>query len=124
MNRYQETRFSRFWVSEGILYFVYKPIVYLDYTTAKTIVRERLLFQRETAYPILCDTSGIADSEKSARDYLANDGSALAKAVAIVDYRKVSKILLRFYLMKNKPSTPTKIFRTKAQAIEFLTPYV
>ena len=119
----KETLYAKFWVTDGILYFIYKPITFLDFKTAKMIVDERLKFQHETQYPILCDAQGIKNSAKSARDYLANEGSTLAKAVAIVDNRYVAKVMLRFYLMKNKPLVPSKIYQTQEDALSFLNIY-
>jgi len=116
----KETSYAKFWVSDGILFFIYKPTTYLDYPTAKIIVDDRLRFQQETCYPILCNTQGIMNTVKSARDYLANEGSALTKAVAIVDNRYISKVMLRFYFMKNKPIVPSQIFNFQEDAITFL----
>ncbi|OBX23235.1 MULTISPECIES: DUF7793 family protein [Bizionia] len=116
----KENVYAKFWVSDGILFFIYKPIDYLDFPTAKIIVDDRLKFQQETQYPILCDTQGIKNSVKSARDYLANEGSTLAKAVAIVDNRIIANVMLRFYLLKNKPVVPSKIYHTQEEALNFL----
>ncbi|MFC5195452.1 hypothetical protein ACFPH8_08950 [Bizionia hallyeonensis] len=120
----KETPHAKFWITNGIMFFIYKPISFLDYPTAKKIVEERLKFQLETQYPILCDTQGIKNSAKSARDYLANEGSALTKAVAIVDNRHIANVMLRFYLMKNKPLVPSKICDTQEDALSFLNTYV
>ncbi|WP_417558496.1 hypothetical protein [Mesoflavibacter zeaxanthinifaciens] len=119
----KETPYAKFWVADGIMFFIYKPIVYLDYQTARIVVQDRLQFQRETAYPILCDTQGIKDSVKSARDYLAKEGSTLTKAVAIVDNRHIAKVMLRFYLIKNKPLVPSQIYQTQEKALTFLSKF-
>src|SRR5690606_23998089 len=116
----KETAYAKFWVSDGILFFVYKPLAYLDYQTAKIIVDDRLKFQQETCYPILCNTQGIKNSVKPARDYLAHEGSTLTKAVAIVDGRHISQVMLRFYLMKNKPLVPSQKFNGQEDALTFL----
>jgi thermostable 8-oxoguanine DNA glycosylase len=119
----KETIYAKFWVSDGIMFFIYKPIAYLDFQTAKMIVDQRLRFQKETQYPILCDTQGIKNSAKSARDYLANEGSTFAKAVAIVDNRHIANVMLRFYLIKNKPLVPSKIYETQEDALIFLNAF-
>ncbi|HLV38542.1 hypothetical protein [Xanthomarina sp.] len=116
----KETAYAKFWVSDDILFFIYKPMIYLDYPTAKKVVDDRLKFQQEICYPILCNTQGIKNTVKSARDYLANEGSALTNAVAIVDNRHISTVMLRFYLMKNKPIVPSQIFNLQEDAITFL----
>jgi|SRR5690554_4291384 len=120
---FTENQHSKLWVADGLLYFIYKPIPYLDLETAKKIVSDRLQYQQHVYFPILCDTRGIKDSEKTARDYLAKEGSTLAKAVAILDDRNVSRVMHRFYLRHNQPVVPTQVFSTQEAAITYLAAY-
>jgi hypothetical protein len=76
------------------------------------------------AYPIFCDIRGIVDSDKAARDYLAQSGSILTKAVSLVGHQSVSLSMTSFYLKICKPSVPTKIFTDEAAALVFLEKYV
>lgn len=117
-------KFSDFWMYNGILYFVYHSIPLLDHYMAKSIVQERLEFQQGRYYPVLCDTSGIQDATKLARDYLALEGSTLTKAVAIVDHRSVAKSMLELYLKRNRPLVPTAVFSDNIAAQKFLHPYI
>lgn len=119
----KETTYAKFWMTDGILIFIYKPIVLLDYLIAKTIVDERLSYQQETAYPVLCHLQGIQNSDKAARDYLANEGSALLKAVALVDKRAIARAFLPVYLERNRPLVPSQVFYDQEEAIEFLKAY-
>lgn len=119
-----ETPFSKYWIKDGILYFVYKEIDYLDTSTAKFIVEDRLEFQRGIAYPIFCDTRFLRDSGKSARDYLAQQGSLLAKAVAIYDDRIYGGSMVGFYMERNRPLVPSKVFTEREAAIEFLKEFI
>lgn len=124
MDGYFENEFAIFWISEGILFFEYKPDVVIDLAAAQRIVADRIQMQKEKAYPVLCDIRGIADSDKAARDYLAHHGSVLAKAVSILANRGVSILMISFYLKISKPQVPTRVFTGKPKALEFLKTFV
>ncbi|MNR12648.1 hypothetical protein D3C85_1290150 [compost metagenome] len=71
----------------------------------------------------MCDIRGVVDSDKAARDYLAQSGSVLTKAVSLVAHQKVSLIITSFYLKICKPSVPTKLFTNESAALAFLEAY-
>lgn len=119
-----ETPYSKYWIDEGILYFVYKPIDYLDLATAKLVVDRRIQFQQGVVYPIFCDTRGVLDTSKPARDYLAQKGSLLAGAVAIYDNRPLARLMMQFYTRRNRPLAPSRIFTDREEAIAFLKNHV
>ncbi|WP_269223808.1 hypothetical protein [Flavobacterium sp. IMCC34518] len=120
---YYENEYAQFWITDGILYFKYRPNVVIDLTVAHRIVADRIQMQNEKSYPILCDIRGVVDSDKAARDYLAQSGSVLAKAVGIVTNQSVSFIMTSFYLKICKPSVPTIIFTDESLALAFLETY-
>jgi hypothetical protein len=120
---YYENEYAQFWIKEGILFFEYRPNVVIDLTIAHQIVADRIQMQNEKSYPVLCDIRGVVDSDKAARDYLAQSGSVLAKAVSIVTNQSVSLIMTSFYLKICKPSVPTKIFTDDSSALAFLETY-
>jgi hypothetical protein len=124
MEDYFENEFAEFWISGNILFFEYKPDVVINLVAAQRVVSDRIQMQKEKAYPVLCDVRGIADSDKAARDYLAQHGSVLTKAVSIVAYKRVSIVMISFYLKISKPQVPTKVFNDKAKALEFLKAFV
>ena len=124
MEDYFENEFALFWISGSILFFEYKPGVVINLVAAQRIVTDRMQMQKEKAYPVLCDVSGIADSDKAARDYLAQHGSVLTKAVGIVVQRTLSMVMISFYLKICKPQVPTKVFSDKPAALEFLKAFV
>jgi hypothetical protein len=124
MDGYFENEFAIFWISESILFFEYKPDVVIDLVAAQRIVADRIQMQKEKAYPVLCDIRGIADSDKAARDYLAQHGSVLAKAVSILVHQSVSILMISFYLKISKPQVPTRIFKDKSDALEFLKAFI
>jgi hypothetical protein len=120
---YFENEYAQFWIKDDILFFEYRPNVVIDLTIAHRIVADRIQMQNEKSYPVLCDIRGVVDSDKAARDYLAQSGSVLAKAVSIVTNQSVSLIMTSFYLKICKPSVPTKIFTDGSSALAFLEAY-
>jgi hypothetical protein len=120
---YYENEYAQFWIKDGILFFEYRPDVVIDLTIAHRIVADRIQMQNEKSYPVLCDIRGVLDSDKAARDYLAQSGSVLAKAVSIVTNQSVSLIMTSFYLKICKPSVPTTIFTDESLALAFLETY-
>ncbi|MFE3866993.1 hypothetical protein ACFX5E_02775 [Flavobacterium sp. LS2P90] len=120
---YYENEYAQFWIKDDILFFEYRPNVVIDLTIAHRIVADRIKMQNEKSYPVLCDIRGVVDSDKAARDYLAQSGSVLAKAVSIVTNQSVSLIMTSFYLKICKPSVPTKIFTDDSSALAFLEAY-
>lgn len=124
MHTFQDNEFAQFWIHNEILFFKYKPNVVINLTAAQRIVADRIQLQNEMAYPIFCDIRGIVDSDKAARDYLAQSGSILTKAVSLVGHQSVSLSMTSFYLKICKPSVPTKIFTDESAALVFLEKYV
>lgn len=115
--------YATFWIDQGIVFFVYHPGVIIDYRAAQRVLSDRLRLQDEKTYPVLCDTRGVEDTEKAARDFLAKEGSVLTSAVAFLVNPSVSKVITEFYIRTNKPATPVKVFTDKSQAVKFLKNY-
>ncbi|QCX37291.1 hypothetical protein FF125_02110 [Aureibaculum algae] len=124
MNGIGHTKHAKFWIKNEILHCTYNEIKLLDLATAQSIVRDRLQFQQEVSYPVFCDIRNVMSWEKAARDYLAKNGSVLAKAVAIYDDRHIAEVMSKFYLNKNKPLVPSKLFNNYYEAIEFLNQFL
>jgi hypothetical protein len=118
-----ENEYAQFWIRNNILFFEYKPNVVIDLAVAQRIVADRIQMQNEKAYPILCIIRGVLNSDKAGRDYLAQTGSILTKAVSLVANQSVSLIMTSFYLKISKPSVPTTIFSDEASALAFLESY-
>lgn len=87
------------------------------------MLADRIKFQGEKIYPVFCDTRGIRDTDKSARDYLAKEGSFMISAVAFLVNPPISQAILDFYIRTSKPAIPTQVFTEKYEAIKFLKPY-
>jgi hypothetical protein len=119
-----ENDFARFWITDGILFFKYKPNTTIDIKVAKCVVTDRIRFQNERPYPILCDIRGIIVTEKAGRDYVAQAGSILTKAVGLIVHEKVLMTISTFYLEISKPSVPTRIFTREEDALVYLKEFV
>ena len=120
---YHENEFALFRIQNDILYFEYKPNVVINLKAAQLVVADRILVQNEKAYPVLCDIRGIVDSDKAGRDYLAQSGSVLTKAVSLLGNDTVLLSIMSFYIRINKPRVPTKIFTDELAALSFLENY-
>lgn len=119
-----ENEYAKFWIKDQILYFEYKPDLVIDLAAAQRIVADRIKFQNEVAYPIFCDIRGVVNFDKAARDYLAQSGSALTKAVGFLVHQKVTQSIATFYVNINKPTVPTQLFEDKTIALAFLSNYI
>ncbi|SDI02217.1 hypothetical protein SAMN04488062_12041 [Flavobacterium omnivorum] len=123
IDNYHENEFALFWIQNDIFYFEYKPNVVINLKAAQLVVADRILVQNEKAYPVLCDIRGIMDSDKAARDYLAQSGSVLTKAVSLIGNDTVLLSIMSFYITINKPRVPTKFFTEELAALAFLEMY-
>lgn len=118
-----ENRYAKLWISGGILFFIYKPVDEINLDAAEKIVQTRLQLQNEKAYPIFCDLRLIGHTYKAARDYLAQEGSYMAKAVAYLVLEPYSTAMICLYLKASKPNIPSQFFTHKEDALEFLSHY-
>lgn len=120
MTFFTENEYASYHIHGGILYINYKDQISIDLTAAVRIVEDRLRIQEGLSYNVICDIRGLREVDKSARDYLAIEGSTLVKSVAYIVETNVSKALSQFYLRISKPPIPSKIFTTLADAKAFV----
>ncbi len=121
---YIENSYASYKFLNDIVYVRYHIGITIDRKGAIKIVEDRLNLQEGQAFPVLCDIRGVKDINKSARDYLALEGSILIKAVAFIVEPPLSDIMSKFYLKASKPPIPTKSFQIFEEAEEFLSKYV
>lgn len=75
--------------------------------------------------PLLCDYTGIKSQTRECRAYYAGKETAQAtSACAILANSTISRVIGSFYLGLNKPVTPTKIFTSKQEALEWLKGFI
>ena len=121
---FYENDYAQFWIKEGILFFKYKSKTFIDLKVAQLVVTARIHFQRERTFPVLCDIRGVVGTDQAGRDFLAQSGSILTYAVALVAHEKVLLTISTFYLQVSKPSVPTQIFTTEAAALNYLKGFI
>ena len=124
MDHFFQNDYAELWIEKGILFFIYKPGVHVTLQAAKQIVAARLQFQGERAFPVFCDVRNIQDSDKTARDYLAREGSIMTKAVSVLVHPPVTRAMLDFYLRTNKPLVPTRVFDNREEALAYLAEFL
>mgnify|MGYP003644105130 CR=1 FL=1 len=78
MQSYFENDFTQYMLVDNIVHIIYKKGVIIDLQASKRIVRDRLMFQEERAYPVLCDIRQLRRVDKAARDYFREISKALA----------------------------------------------
>ncbi|MCM8570301.1 hypothetical protein NE848_12990 [Gramella jeungdoensis] len=115
--------YAKMWISDGILYFVYKEIYEINRSMAKEIVSQRLQLQNESSYPIFCDLRAVTNAEKEARDYLAIEGAYMTKALALLVEDEHAMAISQLYIKTASPHYPTRVFTDKKKALLFLEDY-
>ena len=76
-------------------------------------------------YPLLHLVEDYVSIDKSARDYAASEeGLRYSKVEAFVINSLAHKLLANFYMKVNKPSVPTRFFRNKEDAEEWLAEFL
>ena len=120
---YFKNEYTSYKFHEGILHIAYHQGVSIDLKAAMQIVSDRLHLQEGRSLPILCDIRGIKEINKSARSYVAIEGSILIKAVAVIVEPPVSKMLSEFYIRTSNPPIPTQSFEHIEDALVFLNQF-
>lgn len=115
--------FAKYWIENGILFFIYKDDIDIDLNAAIKIVEDRINYQNHKNYPVLADFRKVKIN-KEGRDYLAKAGSKNVTACAVLTDSPVNKIMANFYLKIDKPVTPTKMFTEKEEAIKWLAQFL
>lgn len=107
-------------IEDGIFCMYYHPLNSMNLEVAKSIVKERLTFVNGISYPCLFDLTKVKEATKEARDYMADKGNDLVLASAILVNSPLLKMGANFFIMVNKPKSPTRMFTSKESAIEWL----
>ncbi|MCK0156354.1 hypothetical protein MWU65_04130 [Cellulophaga sp. F20128] len=118
-----ENNYTSYRFYDGILHIIYHQGVSIDLDAAIQIVKDRLQLQEGQSIPVLCDIRGIKEISKSARAYLAIEGSIFIKALAVLVEPPVSKMLLAFYIRTSNPPIPNKSFETIDRALDYLNDF-
>lgn len=124
MDTHSENDYAKFWIDNGILFCEYKPYSIITLPAAEQVVTDRLKLQGEQSLPVFCDIRGLTNTEKPAREYLAQEGCALCSAIAFLAEPGYTKELLNFYFATDKPGVPVSMFTKEQEAINYLKSYI
>lgn len=119
-----ENRYARIWIKDRILFIEYRPNLVLNLKEAKRVVSDRLGLQKNKAFPVLCDPSGILKTNIETLEYLSREGSLLIKALAFLTKNPRSLLLTKFYMETHRHEIPTAVFKNKFQALHFLQSHI
>lgn len=116
----EDSSYTRITIKSDILFLEYRPDLLLNLKVAHKVVANRLIHQKNKAYPVLCDASGILQSDIEALDYLASEGTMFVEELAIFSDNPRSFLISKFFVETHKLEIPTAVFENKFQALNFL----
>lgn len=120
------TRYGRFEISSGILFFTYKKGLKINLKTATAVVKLRLEKTGGQTFPALIDTGGVVAIDKKARDYFTTEKAQEGiSAAALVCQSFYSNMLGNLFLnlTASRRKIPAKIFRNREKALNWLMQY-
>jgi hypothetical protein len=118
-------RTGRFWKEGGIL----RGRCFDAAEETLADAKEQVLHQRAMIdgkpRPFLMDIRQVRSLSRDARSYFASPEAAqVFSATALVVSSPLSRAVGNFFLGLNKPSMPTRLFTSEADALAWLTGYV
>lgn len=122
--RVEENEHLKMWIEGGILIIEYTPNINLDISASHIIIPDRLRFQGDKEYPVLCIFDGIKDFPIPAQDFIAKYGLSSVKAVSLVYSKCTVYSILLLFITRFARSIPTHITQNKQEAIKFLSKYI
>jgi len=125
-NEVIEVAASRICLGEdGIVHAVTKPGSEQTLADAREQIAAIGKIGRGKALPVLVDFKNIKSQDRGARAYFAGKEPAkVVTACAILLSSPLSRVIGNFYMGLNKPVTPTKLFTSESEAIEWLKEYL
>ena len=115
-----ENRYAIYEDKGNTMYVTYKQGGFIDLVAAKTLVKDRLEFQKGKKYKLLVDFRAHFIMTATGRKYLAHEGSEGLTKVAIVYSSSVFWYFLDLYMRVARPLVETKIFKDESRALEWL----
>jgi hypothetical protein len=121
MGDVRETQDARMWIDGDVFFLAYKPQPFIDLDIAKRIVRNRLNFQGDVSYPLLCDLRQMPrDVSREARAYLAKEGAEGIRELVLVVDSAVARMVVQFFLRVNRPALSTRVFSDYSRAESYV----
>lgn len=115
-----ETDYLILEIRDGVLYATYKPkkIAYKD---AVNIINERRVYTDWEDYPVITKTSKNMVIDKMAREYFrSNEGVEGLSAVAMVQDKTFTQIIINFLLRFYKAPIPMNVFTNEEDAEKWI----
>jgi hypothetical protein len=110
----------KFWMEDGILHGFYKKGCILSLKAAKEVVEMRLKYQQGEGCKALMYITHISAITPEAKEYLSKEGSEGIEQAALVSSSLFTIFLGNLYIKLNKPISPTRLFKEKKDAVEWL----
>lgn len=114
-----ENEYAILEVREGVVFVATHPGIVLDFDAARQIGETVQRLQPNKPLPVVFDFSGIADSDKSGRDYLSRIWSRIP-ALALFSDGRIAFAIAHFTVAVNKPNTRAAVFLREQDAIKFV----
>jgi hypothetical protein len=120
MNDSVENDYVKFWFEEGIIHGYYKKDCIISLKAAKEIVGLRLKFQQGKTCKGLIYITHIKMVTADAKEYLAKEGYEGIEKAALISSSFFTTVIGNVFISINKPIRPTRLFRKKEDALEWL----
>lgn len=119
MKSFYQNDYASYELEHDILRVTYKKKI-IELTSAQQIVADRLRFQNHEHMLVLCDVNNVLYMTYEARLYLAQYGSNLITACALMCTDYPRECMAHFYIGVNLPNIPTEVFRNELSAMHYL----
>ena len=121
----QFTHSEIFLREDGIVEILIKESSFIGRDECVEVVDSYKEILEPKKYPLLHIIEDYVTIDKEAREFAASkEGLMFSKVEAFVINSLAHKILANFYIKVNRPSVPTRFFRSKEEAEEWLSKYL
>ena len=116
---------AKIWLDEdGIVRIKYPDNFHITMEVMESIYQQHLQITTDKR-PILADCESVASVDYDAQQFVSNDGpAALTTALAVVVKSAFTRAMGEMFMMFHKPPYPTRMFRSKEDALEWLKTFL
>lgn len=116
-----ETKTANLFFEDNVLHIVFKQDAAVDLEDVVENKEARLALQQGKKALVLGDIREVWQLSKEAQNYLASEEvTNLNIAMAILTNSLTTVLTANFFIKFKKPKTPTKMFSSKKEALEWL----
>lgn len=111
----------------GILHVRHDDGATIEMDDAQNIIAKWIEIHNDSKHPHLIDFRNVrVAQDPEVREFFADhpDIIRLVSATAILVDSMASNMVAKFYVQYNKPPVPTQVFKSEAEAIEWLKAFV